>query len=247
VYKLRRQLLLAALLVWRIKQDSFSDRADAWDQTCKKSRSELQGKGLKQKGIYGRFHLMLCLLVGWLLPQHKESFLCLIILTVSVPSLSKPWKLEDAMQRDRCSILGDIQGQTRKGSEQRDVALGVPVHCRELDYMTFNGPFQLRQILWSYIRFQFLFNLLRPYSNKQFWCPEVLEVLPVLHIECLLLSKQVFRNEQMTTKSAKKTRYLYKDFSPPGFIQFNILLEITYVHWNEPCLFQPGPMGIFHV
>jgi len=154
----------------------------------------------------------------------------------SVPSLSKPWQLKDAMRCGRCPILGDIQGQTRQGSEQRDVAIGVPVHCRELDYMTFNGPFQLRQILWSYICFQFLFNLLRPYSNKQFWCPVVLEVLPVLHIECLLLSKQVFRNEQMRTKSAKKTRYLYKDFSPPGFIQFNTLLEITYVHWNEPFL-----------
>ena len=27
-------------------------------------------------------------------------------------------------------ILGDIQGQARPGSEQPDLAVGVPVHCR---------------------------------------------------------------------------------------------------------------------
>ena len=30
----------------------------------------------------------------------------------------------------RCAIPGDTQGQAGWGSEQPDVAVGVPVHCR---------------------------------------------------------------------------------------------------------------------
>ena len=32
----------------------------------------------------------------------------------------------------RCLIPGDIQGQAGQGSEQPDVAVGVPVHCRRV-------------------------------------------------------------------------------------------------------------------
>jgi len=36
-----------------------------------------------------------------------------------------------------CSIPGDIQGQAGQGSEQPDLAVGVPVHCRGVgsDYL----------------------------------------------------------------------------------------------------------------
>ena len=39
--------------------------------------------------------------------------------------------LEQITQRcGECSVLGDIQGQARGGSEQPDLALGAAVHCR---------------------------------------------------------------------------------------------------------------------
>lgn len=39
--------------------------------------------------------------------------------------------LEYVAQRDgRCPFPGHIQGQTRLGSEQPEVAVYVPVHCR---------------------------------------------------------------------------------------------------------------------
>ena len=31
-----------------------------------------------------------------------------------------------------CPILGDIQGQAGRGSEQHDLAVGVPAHWREV-------------------------------------------------------------------------------------------------------------------
>jgi len=39
--------------------------------------------------------------------------------------------LEQIAQRGGgCPLLGDIQGQTGQGSEQPDLAVDVPVHCR---------------------------------------------------------------------------------------------------------------------
>jgi len=43
-----------------------------------------------------------------------------------------------------CPVPGDIQGQVGQGSEQPDLAIDVPVHCRELDQMTSISPFQLK-------------------------------------------------------------------------------------------------------
>ena len=41
--------------------------------------------------------------------------------------------LEQVSQRcDGYSVLGDIQGQAGPGSEQSDLAVGVPVHCRKV-------------------------------------------------------------------------------------------------------------------
>lgn len=55
-YSLRvgKELLYTALLK-SLGRIHSQDRADSWDQTCKKSRSELQGKGLEQNGIYRRY------------------------------------------------------------------------------------------------------------------------------------------------------------------------------------------------
>ena len=36
-----------------------------------------------------------------------------------------------AQRSGGCPILGDIQGQAGEGSEQPDLALGVPVHCTD--------------------------------------------------------------------------------------------------------------------
>ena len=41
--------------------------------------------------------------------------------------------------------LRDIQGQAGLGSEQPDLAVGVPIHCGELNWMTFKGLFQLKR------------------------------------------------------------------------------------------------------
>ena len=41
-----------------------------------------------------------------------------------------------------CPIPGDTQGQAGQGSEQPDVAVGVPVHCKELDQTAFQGVSQ---------------------------------------------------------------------------------------------------------
>jgi len=42
-------------------------------------------------------------------------------------------------------VLGDIQGQPGWGSEQPDVAVGVPVHCSEVGPDGLYGPFQLKR------------------------------------------------------------------------------------------------------
>ena len=42
--------------------------------------------------------------------------------------------LEQVAQRGgRCPVSGDILGQAGWGSEQPDLAVGIPVHCGELD------------------------------------------------------------------------------------------------------------------
>ena len=42
--------------------------------------------------------------------------------------------LEQVAQRGTgCPVLGDTQGQAGLDSEQSDLAVGVPVHCRGLD------------------------------------------------------------------------------------------------------------------
>ena len=42
--------------------------------------------------------------------------------------------LEQIAQRDGRSLTpGEDQGQVQSGSELPDLAVGVPVHCRELD------------------------------------------------------------------------------------------------------------------
>ena len=41
--------------------------------------------------------------------------------------------LEQVSQRDGgCPVLGDIQDQAGPGSEQPDLAVHVPVHCRKV-------------------------------------------------------------------------------------------------------------------
>ena len=49
------------------------------------------------------------------------------------------------LQLSGSPVLGDTQGQAELGSEQPDGAVGVPVHCKELDQMTFKGLFQLKK------------------------------------------------------------------------------------------------------
>jgi len=63
--------------------------------------------------------------------------------------------LEQVTQRgDGCPVPQDSQGQTGQGPGQPDLAVGVPVHCREVgpgdlqrlnsnDSMVLVGPFQL--------------------------------------------------------------------------------------------------------
>ena len=46
-------------------------------------------------------------------------------------------------------VPGDIQGHAGPGSDQPDVAAGVPVHCRGVGLMTFKGPFQLKRFCAS--------------------------------------------------------------------------------------------------
>jgi len=41
--------------------------------------------------------------------------------------------LAQVAQRHRCPVPGDLQGQAGWGSEQSDLAVGVPVNCREWD------------------------------------------------------------------------------------------------------------------
>jgi len=43
-----------------------------------------------------------------------------------------------------CPSPWDSQGQAGLGSERPDVAVGVCVHCRELDQAIIKGPFQLK-------------------------------------------------------------------------------------------------------
>jgi len=37
---------------------------------------------------------------------------------------------QDVRKGGGSSVPGDIQGQAEQGSEQPDIAVGVPVHCR---------------------------------------------------------------------------------------------------------------------
>jgi len=50
-----------------------------------------------------------------------------------------------------CPVPGDIQGQTGWDSEQPDLSVAVPVHCRKLDKMVCKGFFQLKQFYNSMI------------------------------------------------------------------------------------------------
>ena len=43
-----------------------------------------------------------------------------------------------------CPIPGDTHDQAGCASEHCDLAVGIPVHCRELNKMVFKGSFQLR-------------------------------------------------------------------------------------------------------
>jgi len=55
------------------------------------------------------------------------------------PASSKPCTGEGRLS----PIPADSQGQAG-GALSTDGAVGVPVHCRELDLMAFKGPFQLK-------------------------------------------------------------------------------------------------------
>jgi len=65
--------------------------------------------------------------------------------------VAKPWdKLPQ--KGDECPVLGDVQGQAGRGSEQTDLAVDVPVHCRGVVLMPFIGPFNFNDstlLLWS--------------------------------------------------------------------------------------------------
>jgi len=50
-----------------------------------------------------------------------------------------------AQRRSGNSILGDTQGQAGGGSEQIDLAVVALFIARELDWMTFKDPFQLKR------------------------------------------------------------------------------------------------------
>lgn len=62
--------------------------------------------------------------------------------------------LEMVAQRvDRCPICGDIQSQAGWSSEQPDLPVGVPVHCRVVrPNGLFKGPLQLK---WFYNTFSY--------------------------------------------------------------------------------------------
>jgi len=84
--------------------------------------------------------------------------------------------LAQVAQRGRSPIPGDMRGQTGWGSEQPDVAEGVPVCWRWVGQMPFKSPFQLKQSisLWyksaedtSIPATQFLTRSLVPRSLKQ--------------------------------------------------------------------------------
>lgn len=60
--------------------------------------------------------------------------------------------LEYVAQRDgRCPFPGHIQGQTRLGSEQPEVAVYVPVHCRGvgMDEVPSNPNSSMILLLWN--------------------------------------------------------------------------------------------------
>ena len=52
-----------------------------------------------------------------------------------------------AQVAQRSSISGDIQGQAGWGSEQPDVAIGVPVHCRAVGLDDLRESFLTQMIL----------------------------------------------------------------------------------------------------
>ena len=71
------------------------------------------------------------------------------------------------------TIPEDTHAQAGWGSEQPDVAVGVPVHCRELDQMAFKCPFQLKRfydymIPWKMIGFM---------ESIMWWLKEFFSVL----------------------------------------------------------------------
>jgi len=62
--------------------------------------------------------------------------------------------LEQVAQRSSESpIPGNIQGQAGQGSEQPDLAVDTPIHCREVGQVAFEGPLQVKQfsdhLLWT--------------------------------------------------------------------------------------------------
>jgi len=52
-----------------------------------------------------------------------------------------PWKI----------LIFNAYSAVWRGEEKPDGAVGVPVHCRELDQMTLEGPFQPKQLYISMI------------------------------------------------------------------------------------------------
>jgi len=52
--------------------------------------------------------------------------------------------LQVAQVGGECSVFRDTHGQAGWSSEQPDLAVGVPIHCGELNWMTFKGLFQLK-------------------------------------------------------------------------------------------------------
>ena len=59
--------------------------------------------------------------------------------------------LEQFAQRGSgCPIHGDIQGQAGQGSEQHDLAVGVPVYCRGAGIHDLQRSLSTQMILWFY-------------------------------------------------------------------------------------------------
>ena len=50
-----------------------------------------------------------------------------------------------ALRGGGCPVPGDVQGQAGQGSEQPDLAVGVPVHSMRVGPDGLKGPFQLKQ------------------------------------------------------------------------------------------------------